>query len=94
MADRPDAFIPLASVKKPGTADPQAVLEQIRRIYFKTTKQTIENDLAHAIELLKTLETEEQRDKAAVFMEGIAQLRSEWAREARKRKTGSGKRRK
>jgi hypothetical protein len=87
MADKPDAFVSLRSLKKPGAADPQQALEQIRRIYFKTTKQTIENDLAHAIELLKSLETEEQREKAAVFMEGIAQMRTEWAREA-KRKSG------
>jgi hypothetical protein len=86
MADRPDAFISLKSVKKPGTTDPQAALEQIRRIYFRTTKQTIENDLAHAIELLKSLDTEEQREKASVFMEGIAQMRSEWAREAKRKR--------
>ena len=87
MAEPPDAFISLKSVKKPGATKPQAALEQIRRIYFKTTRQTIENDLAHAIELLKSLDTEEQREKAAVFMEGIAQMRTEWAREA-KRKRG------
>ena len=84
MADAPDGFVPLKSLGRPQRKDPQAALEQIRRIYFKTTKQTIENDLAHAIELLKQLETDEQRDKAAVFMEGIAQMRTEWAREAKK----------
>ena len=91
MADRPDAFISLTSVKKPGAVDPQKALDAIRRIYFRTTKQTIENDLAHAIELLKSLDTEEQREKAAVFMEGIAQMRAEWAREAKKKGRG-GKR--
>ena len=93
MAKSPDAFISLRSVKKPGTTNPESALEQIRRIYFKTTRQTIENDLAHAIELLKSLDTDEQRDKAAVFMEGIAQMRSEWAREAKNKPGGHTKRR-
>ncbi len=83
MARTPDGFVPLTSLKRAAPPDPAAALEQIRRIYFRTTKQTVENDLAHAIELLKTLETEEQRDKAAVFMEGIAQMRAEWARDKR-----------
>ena len=52
---------------------------KIRRIYFTTTRQTIQNDLAHAIELLKSLPTEEEREKAAVYMDGLAQMRSDWA---------------
>ena len=89
MADTPHGFVSLKALKKPDAGNAQTALEQIRRIYFKTTKQTIENDLAHAIELLKSLETEEQREKAAVFMEGIAQMRAEWAREAKRK--GGGK---
>jgi len=87
VAKAPDAFVSLKSLKQPGRPDPKTAIDEIRRIYFKTTKQTIEHDLAHAIELLKSLETEEQREKASVFMEGIAQMRSEWARAA-KRKSG------
>ena len=89
MAKTPDGFIPLKTLKRPAPRDPAAALDELRRIYFKTTKQTIENDLAHAIELLKTLDTDEQRDKAAVFMEGIAQMRSEWARAAKRKAAGS-----
>ena len=55
-------------------------LAEIRRIYFNTTKQTIRRDLAHAIELLKSLPSEEEREKATVYMEGLAQMRREWAR--------------
>lgn len=79
MSDDPHGFVPLRSLRQ-GAADPQAVLADIRQIYFKTTKQTIQHDLAHAIELLKTLPTEEDREKARVYMDGLAQMRSEWGR--------------
>ncbi len=92
MADAPDGFVSLRALKKPGAADPQKALEQIRKIYFRTTKQTVEHDLAHAIELLKSLETEEQREKATVFMDGIAQMRSEWARQSKKQTRGTKRR--
>jgi len=73
----------LASIKQ-GPPDAARALAEIRRIYFKTTRQTIEHDMAHAIELLKSMPTEDDRDKAAVFMEGLAQMRKEWAVEARR----------
>ena len=72
-------FVPLTSLKH-GGLDPTAALAEIRRIYFNTTKRTIQDDLAHAIELLKSLPSEEQREKATVYMEGLAQMRREWAR--------------
>jgi hypothetical protein len=73
-------FVALSSLKKPaaGPADPAAALGELRRIYFKTTKKTIEHDFAHAIALLKTIASEEDREKASVFMEGINELRKEW----------------
>ena len=72
------AFVPLKSLKPGEPADPKAVLAEIRTIYFKTAKKTIEHDLAHAIELLKSLSSEEDREKATVYMEGLAQMRREW----------------
>ena len=78
MADNP-SFVPLKSLSK-GAPDPTAALAEIRRIYFKTTKRTIEHDIAHAIELLKSLPSEDEREKATVYMEGLAQMRREWAR--------------
>jgi hypothetical protein len=75
------------------TPDPQQALAEIRRIYFNTTRQTIQNDLAHAIELLKSLPTEEERQKAAVYMYGLAQMRSDWTwREKRREKPATGTR--
>ena len=70
-------FVSLKSVKQ-GAPDGASALADIRRIYFETTKRTIENDLAHAIELLKALPTEEERERATVFMEGLAAMRREW----------------
>ena len=63
-------------------------LAEIRRLYFSTTKQTIQDDLAKALDLLKSMNSEEERERAAVFMEGMAQMRSDWARQ------GKGTRRK
>ena len=86
----PDGFVPLRSLKK-GPPDSASALADIRRIYFKTTRQTIEHDLAHAIELLKSLPTEEEREKARVYMDGLAQMRSQWARKKSGKSGRSGK---
>jgi hypothetical protein len=77
-------FVALKSIKQ-GPQDPKAALAQIREIYFKTSKRTIEHDIAHAIELLKSLPSEDERDKAAVYMEGLAQMRQEWDRAGKKK---------
>ena len=61
-------------------------LAEIRRLYFSTTKQTIQQDLARALDLLKSMHSEEERERATVYMEGMAQMRSEWARPQKKRK--------
>jgi hypothetical protein len=55
-------------------------LEEIRRLYFKTTRQTIQEDLSKALDLLKSMATEEERERATVYMEGMAQMRKDWAR--------------
>ena len=82
--DEKTGFVSLTSLRGQ-TPDPQQALAEIRRIYFNTTRQTIQNDLAHAIELLKSLPTEDERQKAAVYMDGLAQMRSEWARREKRR---------
>jgi hypothetical protein len=55
-------------------------LAEIRRLYFSTSKQTIQEDLAKALDLLKSMHTEEERERATVYMEGLAQMRSDWSR--------------
>jgi hypothetical protein len=51
---------------------------EIKGIYLHTTRATIARDLERAIALLKTLRSEEERERAAVFMDGLSQMRSEW----------------
>ena len=53
-------------------------LEEIRQLYYSATKATIGRDIDRAIGLLKTLPTEEDREKVAVYMDGLSQMRSEW----------------
>lgn len=55
-------------------------IAEIRRLYFKTTKQSIEADLTKALDLLKSMSTEDERERATVYMEGMAQMRKDWAK--------------
>jgi hypothetical protein len=58
-------------------------LAEIKKLYYAATKATIQNDLARAIDLLKTLPSEDDREKVAVYMDGLSQMRSEWAQGVR-----------
>jgi len=58
-------------------------IAEIKKIYYAATKSTIQEDLARAIDLLKTLPSEEERQRVAVYMDGLSQMRSEWAQAAR-----------
>jgi hypothetical protein len=53
-------------------------IAEIRRLYFETTPKSIQRDLDRAIDILKSLEDDDERSKAAVFMEGLNELRKEW----------------
>ncbi len=55
-------------------------IAEIKRLYFRTTRQTIQEDLAKALDLLKSMPGEEDRERATVFMEGLAGMRKEWQR--------------
>ena len=59
-------------------------IEEIRRIYFGTTRATIDRDFDRAIDLLKSMASEEERERAAVFMEGLAEMRRQWKGRARR----------
>lgn len=54
-------------------------LAEIKRLYYKTSKATITQDFAKAVELLKSLSSEEERERVAVYMDGLSQMRSDWA---------------
>ena len=55
-----------------------AAAAQIKQLYFGATKTTIALDLERAIALLISLESDEARERVAVYMDGLSQMRSEW----------------
>jgi hypothetical protein len=59
------------------------VIAEIRQIYFKTTRATVERDFDRAIDLLKSIRLPQDRQRATVFMEGLAEMKSEWRRRKR-----------
>ena len=61
---------------------------EIRRLYFKTTRQTIQADLEKALDLLKSMDSEGERERATVYMEGMAQMQADWGKN-----TGKGRKR-
>ena len=66
---------------------PDDKLAEIKRLYYQTTRQTIQVDFGKALDLLKSMSGEEERERAAVYMDGLAQMRSDWARAAKKKIT-------
>jgi hypothetical protein len=75
----------MTQLKMLSTADK---LAEIRRLYFSTTKQSIDRDIAKALDLLKSMASEDERERATVYMEGLAQMRSDWAPKNRGGKGG------
>jgi hypothetical protein len=53
-------------------------LAGIRKLYFETSASTIHRDFDRAIDLLKSMDNDDDRSRAAVFMEGLAEMRREW----------------
>ena len=53
-------------------------IAEIRKMYFNATPKTIQRDIQRAIDILKSLKDEEERGKAAVYMEGLNEMRKEW----------------
>jgi hypothetical protein len=53
-------------------------IDEIKKLYYGATKATIQNDIARAIDLLKSMSSDEERERAAVYMDGLSQMRSEW----------------
>ena len=53
-------------------------IEEIRKMYFAATPQSIQRDIERAIDILKSLKSDEERGKAAVYMEGLNEMRKEW----------------
>jgi len=62
-------------------------LDEIRRIYFHTTRETIRQDLERALSLLKSMNSEEERERATVYMHGLAEMNKDWLRKVKRRGT-------
>lgn len=60
-------------------------LTEIRQLYFNATKQSIQQDIAKALDLLKSMPSEDERERATVYMEGLAEMQRDWAREPKAR---------
>ena len=58
-------------------------LAEIKRLYYRTSRATIKEDFAKAIDLLKSMSSEEERERVAVYMDGLSQMRSDWARQGK-----------
>jgi hypothetical protein len=70
------------------TADDK--LAEIRRLYYQTSRETITRDFTRALDLLKSMANEAERERAAVYMDGLAEMRADWAG----RRKARGKRKK
>ena len=55
------------------------ILDEIRQLYYRATANTIERDFDRAIDLIKSMPTEDDRERAVVFMEGLAEMKKQWA---------------
>jgi hypothetical protein len=62
-------------------------LAEIREIYFKTTRATILKDFDRAIDILKSMESEKERERATVYMQGLAEMRKEFGKSGKPRST-------
>jgi hypothetical protein len=61
-------------------------IEEIRKIYFAASRASIVEDLDRAIDLLKSIESVEERERATVFMQGLAEMKSQWSGHKNKKK--------
>jgi hypothetical protein len=60
-------------------------LAEIRRLYYRATPRTIQQDLSKAVALLRSMGSDEERQRAAVYMDGLSEMRSDWTRAAKRR---------
>ena len=54
-------------------------LAEIKQLYFRATRATIARDFDRAIDLLKSFPTEDARERATVYMQGLAEMKTQWA---------------
>ncbi|OFW06860.1 MAG: hypothetical protein A3H96_14450 [Acidobacteria bacterium RIFCSPLOWO2_02_FULL_67_36] len=62
-----------------GTPSPADLLARIKALYYKTSRATIDRDFDTAVDLLKAM-PQDERPRATVYMEGLAEMRKEFKR--------------
>ncbi len=67
-------------------------IAEIRRLYFRATRQTIQGDLEKALDLVKSMHSEEERERATVYMHGLNEMRRDWGRPTEARPKAKGRR--
>jgi hypothetical protein len=77
----------LTPVDPPGRSTDE-ILAEIRDLYFRASRGTILRDFDRAIDLLKTIPTPEERQRATVYMDGLAEMRKEFNAVPSKRISG------
>ena len=53
-------------------------LDEIKKLYYAATKSTIQRDFDRAIDILKSMATEDERERATVYMQGLAEMKNTW----------------
>jgi hypothetical protein len=56
----------------------EETLARLKALYFGATPATIADAFDEAIDALKSLPTEADRERAAVYMEGLAEMKREF----------------
>ena len=76
--------IPLHQV--PNNRPVDDILADIKSLYFKTSAATIDRDFDRAIDLLKSIPLPADRQRATVYMEGLAEMRKDWQKKPWRRR--------
>jgi hypothetical protein len=63
-------------------------LARIKELYYRASKATIVRDVDEAIDLLKAMTSENERERATVYMHGLAEMKSQWHPPSQARSAG------
>ena len=58
-------------------------LAAIKQLYYGATRASISHDFDRAIDLLKSMPSEDERARATVYMQGLADMRAQWTSSAK-----------
>ena len=64
--------------------------DEIKKLYFSTTCDTIDRDFTRALDLLTRMASDDERQRAAGYMHGLSELKREWKKPKKKRAGKSG----